>query len=141
MGAVRAAGPVVLGGVLLSGAIVFVSELWFIRAEDLAGTDRDWAGVGGVIAMAFFAFMVGALSTVAAAVLARWFPIGLVVFTAVAIGLGVYVTSAALDQKPVLAPMFIVLHAVFVSAFGMLLPYRLYVHRGSQPATSRFGRS
>jgi hypothetical protein len=127
MQAVRAAGPVIVGGVLLSGVIVFVSGLWFIRAEDLAGTDKDWAAPGGAITMAFFAFMVGLLSTAVAAVLARWFPLGLVLFTAVALGLGVYVTTVALDQKPVLAPMFIVLHMVFVAAFGVLVPYRLYM--------------
>ena len=136
--AIRAVAPVILGGVLLSGLIVLASGVWFIRAEDLSGTDKDWAGLGGAMAMAFFAFMVGALSTLVAGGLARWLPTGLLAFGAAAIVLGVYVTIVALDQKPVLAPMFIVLHVVFVVAFGLLLPYRVYAAR---PVESRaFGR-
>ncbi len=134
MRVLRAVSPVLVVGVVLSGLIVLLSGTWFIRAEDLAGTDKDWAGVGGAIAMGFFALMVGALSTVAAALLARWSPLGLVGFGAVALGLGAYATVVALDQKPVLAPMFIVLHLVFVAAFGVVLPYRLYRGRAAGTA-------
>ena len=134
MRVLRAVSPVLIVGVLLSGLIVLLSGLWFIRAEDLAGTDKDWAGVGGAIAMGFFALMVGVLSTVAAALLARWAPLSLVAFAAIAVALGAYVTVVALDQKPVLAPMFIVLHVVFVAAFGLVLPYRLYRDRATGTA-------
>lgn len=129
MRALRVAAPVILGGVVLSGLIVLASGLWFLKADDLVGTDKDWAQPGGAFAMGFFAFMVGAITTAAGAALVRWFPIGLVGIAAVAIGIGVYVSVVALDQKPILAPMFIVLHVVFMAAFGLLLPYRLYATR------------
>ncbi len=126
MRAMRVAAPIVLAAVLLSGLIVLASGIWFIEVEDLAGTDRDWTTPGGALAMGFFALVVGALATVAGAVLARWFPLGLAAIAVAALAIGYYVTIEALDQKPVLAPMFILQHALFVGAFGILLPYRLY---------------
>ncbi|HEY6058796.1 MAG TPA: hypothetical protein VIV06_12255 [Candidatus Limnocylindrales bacterium] len=140
MRALRAAGPIIVGGVLLSGLIVLAGGAWFIKSEELVGSDRDWATVCGGFAMAFFAFMVGAASTIAATALARWFPLGRVVFAFVAIALGVYATTVALDQKPVLAPMFIVLHVVFVTAFGLVLPYRLYLTTRGRFARPMFTR-
>ncbi len=138
MRALRVAAPVILGGVVLSGLIVLASGLWFLRADDLAGADKDWAQPGGAFAMGFFAFMVGAITTAAGAAMVRWFPIGLVGVAAIAIGIGAYVSVVAMDQKPALAPMFIVLHVVFVAAFGLLLPYRLYMTR--RAGTSQLAR-
>jgi hypothetical protein len=126
MRTVRAAAPVIIVGVLISAAIMLAGGLWFLDGERLVGADRDWSRPEGAFAMGFFAFMVGLLSTIACAILARWLPIGLVAFGVIAFGLGTYVTIAALDQKPDLAPLFIVLHVVFVASFGVILPYRLY---------------
>ncbi len=131
MQAIRTATPVVVVGVILSAVIVLVGGVMLLRPDDLVGTDKDWARFDGVVAMAFFAFMAGVLSTAATTALSRWLPLGLLAFAAVAIGLGVYVSAIALDSKPALAPMFIALHVVFVGAFGIVLPYRLYVTRSA----------
>jgi hypothetical protein len=138
MTTVRAAAPIVIVGVVVSAAIMLVAGLFLLDVSKLVGADQDWAKPEGIFAMGFFAFMVGLLSTVACAILVRWLPIGLIAFGVTAIGLGVYATFMALDQKPDLAPLFIVLHVVFVASFGLALPYRLFVASGRAGGTRRF---
>jgi hypothetical protein len=83
-----------------------------------------WAAAG---AMAIFALATGAISTVAAALLGRWFPPGLAVFALGVLAVGIWLSQLALATKPVEAPMYLALHVVFVIAFGVIVPIAWYV--------------
>lgn len=129
MGTLRAVWPVMLAGVTVSAAIALAGALWFLKPDSLAAADKDWARPDGAFAIAFLALVVGTASAAASAALLRWRPTAVVAVGLVASGLGAYLSWFALDQKPALAPEFLVLHAVLVIAFGLLLPYRLFVTR------------
>jgi hypothetical protein len=83
-----------------------------------------WAAAG---AMAIFALATGAISTMVAALLGRWFPPGLAVFALGVLAVGVWLSRLALATKPVEAPMYLALHVVFVIAFGVTVPLAWYV--------------
>jgi hypothetical protein len=78
-------------------------------------------------AMAIFALAAGAISTMVAALLGRWFPPGLAVFALGVLAVGVWLSRLALATKPLEAPMYLALHVVFVIAFGVTVPIVWYV--------------
>jgi hypothetical protein len=124
MTALGATSIVTLGGTLASAGTVLVFELGLEGAD--ARAEQSLPPLAAAAAMALFAIVMGALSSGVVMLLRRRFPIGLVVFAAASVGIGIWLSGLALAVRPAEAPMYIVLHVVFVVAFGLVLPYWLY---------------
>jgi hypothetical protein len=125
----RLALPVILGAMALSAMAVLAAPSLLVDAGRLGSADRPAVAADAAGAMAFLVGLAGLATASVAGPLARWFPAGLVILGAAWVGIGVYLTVVALTQKPALAPMLIAVHAVFVTAYGFVLPYLAFRDR------------
>ena len=112
------------GAALLSAVVVLVFEGVLLDRAHVAA--QPLSPLAAAVAMALFAVVTGAISTGFAALFERWFHPGLAIYAIVVLAIAILLSRLALATTPTEAPMYIVLHVVFVIAFGIAIPLAWY---------------